>query len=173
MSYLFRIPIHVLSKKSYTKKPYRKDKWFKGYAELNMRRNGAIEFNLRIGNNARDYKIAVSKWALFQMFLFHLSLRPIWQTKEFDDDGNRKFWADPRIEQVVYEDIDHVPISKVIEDYDEAVDHLQMIIPTMTGDHKEHAERQMEQLLGRQWKIDLLRQIQLSNEMKSNALPEQ
>ena len=166
MSYLFRIPIHVLSKKSYTKKPYRKDKWFKGYAELNMRRNGAIEFNLRIGNNARDYKIAVSKWALFQMFLFHLSLRPIWQTK-------CEFFRSPELKKVEYEDIDHVPISKVIEDYDEAVDHLQMIIPTMTGDHKEHAERQMEQLLGRQWKIDLLRQIQLSNEMKSNALPEQ
>ena len=154
-----------MSKKSYSKKPYRKDKWFKGYAELNKRSNGAIEFVIKINNGARAYKIAVSKWALFQMFLFHLSLRPIWQTK-------CEFFRSPELKKVEYEDIDHVPISKVIEDYDEAVDHLQMIIPTMTGDHKEHAERQMEQLLGRQWKIDLLRQIQLSNEMKSNALPE-
>ena len=165
MPYLFRIPIHVLSKKAHTKKPYRKDKWFKGYAELNMRRNGAIEFNLRIGNGARDYKIAVSKWALFKMFLFHLSLRPIWQTK-------CEFFRSPELKKVEYEDIDQIPISKVMDDYVDAVDNLKMIIPTMTGDHKEHAERQMEQLLGRQWKIDLLRQIELSNGFKSNALPE-
>ena len=129
-----------------------------------MRSNGAIEFNVRFSNGARDYKIPIGKWALFQMFLFHLSLRPIWQTG--------KIYPDKSIKEVVYEDIDRVPISRIIDDYDEAVDHLRMIIPTMTGDHKERAERQMVQLLGRQWKIDLLRQIQLSMGLKSNALPE-
>lgn len=165
MPYLFRIPIHVLSKKSYTKKPYRKDKWFKGYAELNIRSNGAIEFNLRIGNNSRDYKIAVSKWALFQMFLFHLSIRPIWQTK-------CEFFRSPEVKTVEYEDIDKIPISKIIEDYGAAVEHLQMVIPAMNGEHREFAEHQMEQLLGRQWKIDLLRVIGVSKGLKSNDLPE-
>ena len=164
MPYLFRIPIHPLSKKAGTKK-YRKDKWFKGYAELNMRSNGAIEFNIRIGNGARDYKIPIGKWSLFQMFLFHLSIRPIWQTKA-------EFYPDKSIKEVIYEDIDRIPIRELIERYDDAVENLRMITPTMTGNHKKHAERQMEQLLGRQWKIDLLRQEELSARLKSNALPE-
>ena len=166
MSYLARFPIHVRSKKAFTKQPYRKDKYFKtGYAELNIRKNGAIEFNLRIGDQKYDFKITISKWSLYQMFLYHLSLRPIWQTKS-------EFYISPEMRKVKYVDIDKVPIADIIDDYDGAVKHLRLIIPTMDGEHKDHAETQMRNLLDRQWKIDILRQIRLSMDIETNGLPE-
>jgi hypothetical protein len=166
MAYIAKIPITVYTKKARSPHiDYVRDEYTQGYLYLDIDNGGNIRMVLRFGNSRVSYKIHLPKWGVFQMFLYHLALRPIYKT-----DCN--LWVDEKIENPVFhEDIDHILPEKIMSSYSRAVQHLHRIIPRMSEKGREMAEKQLENLLSRERKIDVINQIQKSNDVKTDGLP--
>ena len=126
---ILKFPLNVLSKQVRSYGPDKTDKCFeRGYAELNVQRNGAISFLVRVGNEKCDYKIALDKWSLLQMVLYHLSLKPIIPTTST--------WSPAAGIRRVSDIIDF-----------DVTNPLQLIMSAMSVEQKEHLEAQVQNLL--------------------------
>lgn len=128
---ILKFPLNVLSKRVRSFGMYKNDKCFgRGYADLNIRKNGAISFLVRVGNEKCDYKIALDKWSLLQMVLYHLSLKPITPTKH-------ALYISSGINMVRGSDA----IDRGI------TGPLRFIMSNMSAEQKEHLETQVQNLL--------------------------
>jgi hypothetical protein len=134
----------------------------KAKVNLGFDRKGRIYFYITGNTYRENFRIIASKWSLLQMLKFHLTLRPIRKP-----DGH-KVWLNERqlskaeIEKVNMESITFKELS---EEYKEIKDKLERYIQKTSPENRKKAERQLQEIVELQCKIDVLAGIEKSREI--------
>lgn len=162
--YLSKCPAAVLEKQ-YNKK-FKTCSFLNSssYAYMEIDSQGRMKFNIKMHDHKKALVILVSKAHLFEMLLQHLTFRPIYPYYDQQDRGFDHIWTyDQKYQKLSdgsglkqFPDIDKMTPIEIGDYHRDAVQHLAKYIPQVSGVQKARAERQMQKLLDRQWKIDIL-----------------
>lgn len=134
----------------------------KGYAHLGFDKKGRIFFSV-IGNTYNDdFRVVVSKWHLLQMLKFHLALKPIRKVND------SKLWLNERQlskNDMKKIDLESITFKELSEAHEEVKVKLESYITRASPEGKRKAERQLQELVELQCKIDVLAGIEKTREI--------
>lgn len=163
--YLAKAPIEIQRRPKNSNR-YSHSYLDKGAVYLAMSRDRRLWIHIIFHNSKDSVKVVVSKWYLLQLLLCHLSFKPILPMPK------KKLWFNTRVREIKPLDLDKLDPVEVQKDYYEALQHMREVIPYMSGEAKEKAQKQLENLLNREWQIDLIRRIQYCKEYPIESDPE-
>lgn len=159
-------PPHRQNSRTHTKRTHEQfsvyihDQHRHGYAYLTIDKLGKIYFVITIKDNAKKnwIKVGISKWYLYEMLLYHLTLRPI-IPPDIETKTNTELWLDKHRNKNKIKDLDNLNWEQVQKDYGNAMVRVKDVVSVSTGKSKEKADAQLRKLIEYESKITMLKFI--------------
>lgn len=154
MTYIAKWPISVISKNR-NQAHYRKQSEFnKCYGYLDLDKNNQLHLYFSLSGRKRSLRIDCSKEYLLEALLLNLSVRPIYRNKK-ELDSNMWINAHPGklIEQ---QSFNAMPAPVLREKFTEVMSKMGMLAERASDKQQKLAQKQFEELQGKQWKMDLI-----------------
>ncbi|AKB26291.1 hypothetical protein MSMTP_2822 [Methanosarcina sp. MTP4] len=134
----------------------------KGYAHLGFDKKGRIYFSVIGSTYNDDFRVVVSKWHLLQMLKFHLTLRPIRKVNDSKLWLNERQLSRSEMDKI---DLESISFKELSEAHEEVKEKLEIYITRASPEGKKKAERQLQELVELQCKIEVLAGIEKTREI--------
>jgi hypothetical protein len=128
----------------------------KAYAHMGYDSLGRIYFFITGNTHNDDFRIVISKWHILQMLKLHLTLRPIRKANDCKLWFNENQLSKAEIEKI---DLESITFKELSEEHKKIKEKLERNIQRASPEDKRKAERQLQELIELQCKIDILKGI--------------
>lgn len=162
MTDIVTVPITIQSK-SHKQDRYYPDKFLKGYIKLRLRKSGRIDLYLTFSNSKRNYFVQIAKESMLNIIMYHLRIKPIYR-----DTKAARPWL-KNIEEVKI-DTNIQSDEDIFKAYGQALRHIEDLIPHLSDRGKATAQRQWDNLVAAQRRIDLVEKVVKAKGLKAADL---
>ena len=157
-----RIDKKKKSSKKYSSKKYSSKNGYTGYLYLDVTEDHKINLNLRIKDKRNSIRVNIGKYAVYDMLMYHLSFRPIVRPKD------AVVYLNERARSLKSEmDFGKLTPDQIKKEYEESIEELKSVIKVGAEPGRiRMAERQLDELVESNWKMNLFHDIWLAKNIK-------
>lgn len=153
MVYIAKFPVHAEEKKSSEKEYNHKSKYKTAYGYLTLDKGNRLQFFISLSNKRESMKITIAKHYLYDTLLANLMYKPIPRPRTVDD----HLWLNPNARALrTHRDFNQMTPDQMYATFEHALESITDTVINTSDNQQKRARVQFDDLVMRQWKMDLI-----------------